>query len=194
MNIIKIGDITVKPLKTKNWYDFETLFGPKGAYGGCWCMWWRISRKEFEEGQGQKNHNAMKAIVDSGTIPGLIAYKDDQPCGWCSVAPREHYTSLERSRVLKRIDDQPVWSMVCFFINKNYRGMGIGEKLILGSIEFVKSQNGKIIEAYPTNIYKENMSPVSTFTGIPKIFEKLGFKEISRPSKSKIIMRYYINS
>ena len=192
MDAIKIDDLTIKPLTSKNWQDFEMLFGPRGAYGGCWCMWWRIPRKEFEEGQGQKNHDAMKAIVDSGTIPGLIAYIDDEPCGWCSVAPRDHYSSLERSRVLKRFDDQPVWSLVCFFINKKYRGIGLGKKLIRGVIEFVKLQAGRIIEAYPTNIHKENMSPVSTFMGIPKIFEKVGFKEVNRPSKSKIIMRYYI--
>lgn len=189
---IKIKDIIVKPLTTKNWNDFEILFGPKGAYGGCWCMWWRIPRKEFEEGQGQKNHDAMKHIVDSKIVPGLIAYKDDVPCGWCSVAPREHFSTIERSRLLKRLDDQPVWSIVCFFINKKYRGLGLGQKLIRETIEFVKTQGGRIIEAYPTYIHKKNMSPVSTFMGIPKIFEKAGFKEVSRPSKSKIIMRYYI--
>ncbi|MEJ2545836.1 MAG: GNAT family N-acetyltransferase [Calditrichaceae bacterium] len=147
---IRIQNIIIRPLLTENWSDFETLFGPKGAYGGCWCMWWRIPRKEFEAGQGQKNHEAMKAIVDSGIVPGLIAYKDDIPCGWCSVAPREHFATIERSRVLKRIDDQPVWSLVCFFVDKNFRGKAISEKLILGAIEYVKSQEGKIIEAYPT--------------------------------------------
>lgn len=193
MKIIKIDDVIIKPLTSKNWKDFETLFGLKGAYGGCWCMWWRIPRKEFEAGQGQKNHDAMKSIVDSGTIPGLIAYKDDIPCGWCSVAPREHYSTIERSRILARIDDQPVWSLVCFFIDKKFRGEAISEKLVFGAIEYVKSQDGKIIEAYPANIHKKNMSPVSTFMGIPTILKKAGFKEISRPSASKIIMRYYID-
>ena len=192
MQIINIEDLKVKPLTPETWNDFELLFGPKGAYGGCWCMWWRLPRKEFEAGQGQKNRDAMKAIVDSGTIPGLIAYKDDEPCGWCSVAPRDHYSSLERSRVLKRLDDLSVWSLVCFFINKKYRGISLGEKIIRGAIEYVKTQGGQIVEAYPTNIHKKNMSPVSTFMGIPKIFERVGFKEVRRPSKSKIIMRYYI--
>jgi GNAT superfamily N-acetyltransferase len=192
MKVIKISNIIIKPLLTENWEDFETLFGPKGAYGGCWCMWWRIPRKEFEEGQGQKNRDAMKAIVDSGIVPGLIAYKDDFPFGWCSVAPREHYATIERSRVLARIDDQPIWSLVCFFIDKNFRGDALSEKLILGAIEYVKSKGGKIIEAYPSHIHKKNMSPVSTFTGISSILEKVGFKEVARPSKSKIIMRYYI--
>jgi hypothetical protein len=189
----KIQDTIIKPLTPENWNDFETLFGPKGAYGGCWCMWWRIPRREFEEGQGQKNHDAMKAIVDSGTVAGLIAYKDGVPCGWCSVAPREHFATIERSRGLARIDDQPVWSLVCFFIDKNFRGSALNEILVLGAIEYVKSQGGKIIEAYPANIHKKNMSPVSTFTGIPNILKRAGFREISRPSKSKIFMRYYIH-
>ena len=115
----KIEDIIIKPLTLSNWDDFEVLFGPKGAYAGCWCMWWRLSRKEFEKGQGEINKKAMKSIVQSGQIPGLIAYHEGEPCGWCSVAPREHYGSLERSRVLKRIDDQKVWSLVCFFIKES---------------------------------------------------------------------------
>ncbi|MEJ2053574.1 MAG: hypothetical protein P8X42_06605, partial [Calditrichaceae bacterium] len=119
MDIIKVDDLIVKPLVSSNWPDFEELFGPRGAYGGCWCMWWRLSRKEFEAGQGQKNHDAMKHLVDVGKITGLLAYKDDKPCGWCSVAPRNEFSSLERSRVLKRVDDEPVWSLVCFFIEKN---------------------------------------------------------------------------
>jgi GNAT superfamily N-acetyltransferase len=193
MNDIIIEDLILRPLTSKTWNDFELLFGPKGAYGGCWCMWWRIPRKEFEAGQGQRNHDAMKAIVESGKIPGLIAYKNDVPCGWCSVAPREHYATIERSRVLKRLDDQPVWSLVCFFIDKKFRGLCLNEKLIRAAVQYVKSQGGKIIEAYPANIHKKNMSPVSTFTGIPSILEKVGFKEVGRPSNSKIIMRYYID-
>jgi len=192
MQNIVIDDLLVKPLTPEIWDDFELLFGKKGAYGGCWCMWWRIPRKEFEKGQGEGNRLAMKNIVDSGKIPGLIAYHNDEPCGWCSVAPREDFGSLERSRVLKRVDEEKVWSIVCFFIHKTYRSKNLGQKLIAGAIEYVKLQGGKIIEAYPTNIRSAKVPPVSSFMGIPKIFERAGFQEISRPSKSKIIMRCYI--
>lgn len=71
--------ITIKPLTTRNWDDFESLFGSKGGYGGCWCMWWRLKRKDFELKQGQGNHDAMKALVDSGSIPGIIAYRMIDP-------------------------------------------------------------------------------------------------------------------
>ena len=187
-----IDDVEIKPLTLSNWEDFERLFGPRGAYGGCWCMWWRLTRKEFEEGQGEANRQAMKAIVQSGEIPGLLAYSNGEPCGWCSVAPREQFSSLERSRVLKRMDDKDVWSIVCFFIQKNFRGTNLNLKLILGAIEYVKSRGGEIIEAYPTLLKSDKAPPVSTYMGLSKIFERAGFKEVHRPSKSKVIMRYFI--
>jgi GNAT superfamily N-acetyltransferase len=187
-----VDDLVIKPLIPDLWSDFEQLFGSRGAYGGCWCMWWRISRSKFEKGQYAGNREAMKTLVESGTIPGLIVYQSDVPCGWCSVAPREHYRSLERSRVLKRIDNEEVWSVVCFFIDKKFRGAGLGEKLIYGAIEFVKANGGKIIEAYPTASREKELPPVSSFMGIPKIFKQVGFREVHRPSASKVIMRYYI--
>jgi GNAT superfamily N-acetyltransferase len=188
-----IDDIIVRPLIAETWSDFEKLFGSKGAYGGCWCMWWRLPRSEFEKGQGAGNRMAMKKLVKSGIVPGLIAYKDDFPCGWCSVAPREQFGVLERSRVLKRIDNQAVWSIVCFFIDKNFRHQNIGEKLIIAAISYVKSNGGKIIEAYPTQARDKKLPPVSSFTGITHIYQRLGFQEMQRPSPSKVYMRFYID-
>ena len=91
----------------------------------------------------------MRNIVNSGEIPGLLAYLEDKPAGWCSVAPREKFSSLERSRVLKRIDDKPVWSIVCFFIDKHYRNKGVSVKLLSACIEYVKEKGGKVLEGYP---------------------------------------------
>ncbi len=61
-----------KPLTPNNWDDFEDLMGPRGAYGGCWCMWWRLTRKVFEQQQGEGNRRAMQAIVASGRVPGIL--------------------------------------------------------------------------------------------------------------------------
>jgi len=84
----------VHPLTPKRWPDFETLFGDHGAYGGCWCMWWRSTRREFEERKGEGNRRALKAIADGGKVPGILAYLGQEPVGWCSVAPREEFGSL----------------------------------------------------------------------------------------------------
>lgn len=190
--IFRIDDIEVKPLTRSNWMDFERLFGPRGAYAGCWCMWWRLTRMEFERGQGETNRQAMQAIVQSGRIPGLLAYSDGEPCGWCSVAPRTDFAGLERSRTLKRIDDREVWSIVCFFIDKHFRGRNLGLKMIRGAIEYVRSQGGKTIEAYPAVIKSPDAPPETTFMGIPRIFEKAGFRVVHQPSASRLIMRYEV--
>jgi GNAT superfamily N-acetyltransferase len=182
-----------QPLTPDRWSDFEALFGPRGAYGGCWCMWWRSPRREFEQRGGEGNRQAMKAIVDSGEVPGIMAYHQSQPVGWCSVAPREQYGALERSPVLKRLDDTPVWSLVCFFVARGHRGRRVAESLIQGAVEYVRSQGGQVVEAYPTQPREGRLPPVSSFMGIPAMFERAGFVECARPSKSKVVMRYYMD-
>jgi len=64
--------LQTKPLVPVRWDDFVDLFGEHGAYDGCWCMWWQIKRREFEKQHGEGNHASMKAMVDSGEIPGLL--------------------------------------------------------------------------------------------------------------------------
>lgn len=179
----------IHPLTSQRWHDFETLFGAHGAYGGCWCMWWRSTRREFENRKGEGNRRAMKAIVDSGKIPGLLAYLGTEPVGWCAVAPREEFSSLERSPVLKRLDDQPVWSIVCFYVAKGFRGQGIAEALIGGALDFVRSRGGTTVEAYPTPPKEAPLAPVSSYMGLPAMFTRAGFVECARPSRSKRVMR-----
>jgi len=189
----QIDDLIIRPLTAALWSDFAELFGERGAYGGCWCMWWRLSRREFEIGQGAGNRRAMKRLVDSGNIPGLLAYEGKTAIGWCSIAPREQYATLERSRVLKRLDSEPVWSIVCFYIHKGYHGQGVAEKLTRGAVEYARSRGAKVVEAYPTIPRSKKLPPVSSFMGLPQIFRSAGFVECKRASASKVVMRYYVN-
>lgn len=181
-----------RPVTPDRWDDLETLFGPRGAYAGCWCMWWRITRAQFEENGNPGNRRAMKRIVGSGRVPGILAYEDGSPVGWCSVAPRDDYASLNRSRVLKRLDEQPVWSIVCFFIPRAHKGTGIGEALIRAAIRYAAENGAEIVEAYPTRPRGHTLAPTSSFMGIPKVFERAGFVRVAQPSDAKVIMRYYI--
>jgi hypothetical protein len=115
-NLIK-DQLTFKPLTDKEWPDFLTLFEEHGPQQGCWCMYWRLKRAECQRQFGEGNKLAFKKIVDSGKVPGTLAYLDGQPVGWCSIAPREEFSVLDRSPTLKRIDDLPVWALVCFFLS-----------------------------------------------------------------------------
>lgn len=189
---VSLPSLQFQPLTGETWADFEKLFGPKGAYAGCWCMWWRLTRREFENRQGEGNRMAMKEIVNSGEVPGLLAYVDDEPVGWCSVAPRECFSSLNRSPVLKRLDDMPVWSIVCFFVAKSHQGTGMTVQLVRAAIDLVRREGGKVVEAYPTLPKDKPLPPVSSYMGFPSVFREAGFVECARPSESKMIMRYYI--
>ncbi|MDJ0721465.1 MAG: GNAT family N-acetyltransferase [Desulfobacterales bacterium] len=181
-----------RPLTPGNWNDFETLFGPHGAYGGCWCMWWRLTRKVFERQQGDGNRRAMRAIVASGRVPGILGYRDGRPAAWCSVAPREDFPSLNRSPVLKRLDDQPVWSLVCFYIARDCRRTGLMRAMIGAAVDHVRRQGGTIVEAYPSILKSKKAPPTTSFMGTPEVFRQAGFVECAAPSPAKRIMRYAI--
>lgn len=180
------------PLDKSRWKDFEKLFGDRGACGGCWCMAWRLNAKEFEKEKGAGNKKAMKRIVDSNELPGIIGYLNKEPVGWCSVAPREKFIRLEKSKVLAKIDDKPVWSITCFFITKAFRRQGLSTELLKGVIKFCRKKNVRILEAYPAEPYAKNIPAAFAWTGIPSAFEKAGFKVVERRSPKRPIMRYYL--
>jgi len=155
-------------------------------------MWWRTTRSRFEQQKGEGNRTAMRAIVDSGEVPGIIAYTQGVPIGWCSVAPRDSFPALDRSRILKCIDETPVWSLVCFFIKKDYRNRGLSLRLIEAAIEYVRKKGGKVLEAYPVEPKKPRTAPAFAWTGLASAFRKTGFVECIRRSETRPIMRYSI--
>jgi GNAT superfamily N-acetyltransferase len=184
---------TFAPLTSDSWKDLVQLLGDRGADGGCWCMFWRTSRAQFARQGNAGNRRAFKAVVDAGQIAGVIAYVDGVPVGWISVAPRESYPSLERSRKLRRVDDQPVWSIVCFFIDKAHRGQGLMPKLILAGVSFAASQGARMVEAYPTDPVVDARGPAEAYMGLLPAFQQAGFKEVARPSAGRVIVRLSIH-
>ncbi len=177
------------PLIPQNWSDFENLFGLKGACGGCWCMWWRLKRAEFERQKGEGNRQAMKEIVFSGRTPGILLYHGKQPIAWCSVSPRENFPPLNSSRVLKPIDNAPVWSVVCLFVEKSWRRKGMSSLLLKAAIEFAKNHGASIVEGYPIDKRTKNYPDIFAATGLFSSFKELGFKECARRSATRPIMR-----
>ena len=146
-----LNQLTFEPLTKANWHKFLQLFGNKGACGNCWCMYYRLKKTDFNEGKiNSGNRDAMQNLVEENKPTGLLGFYDGQPIAWCAFAPRDHFIKLEKSRVHKRIDDNFVWSIPCFFIDKNFRRKGVSVELLKGVIKYAKEKRIKIIEAYPT--------------------------------------------
>jgi GNAT superfamily N-acetyltransferase len=187
-------ELAIRPLTPETWGDFEELFGPRGACGGCWCMWWRLSKREFDAQKGEENRRAMKTLIEGGAVPGIIAYDRGRPVGWCAVAPREQYPRLERTRLFKRFNSVPVWSIVCLFVRKRYRRLGISTRLLETAVEFARAKGGTIVEGYPVVPAKEKIPDLYGYHGFLSAFQEAGFREVARPSQTRRLVRYEIES
>jgi GNAT superfamily N-acetyltransferase len=180
--------LTFLPLTLDRWTDLETLFGANGACGGCWCMAWRLPRAQWQQQKGEKNRRALKRIVSLGRAPGLLAYSSGAPVGWCCIGPREDFPALARSRVLAPVDDEPVWSIVCFFIARPFRGQGVSVELLKAAAEYAREQGARIVEGYPLEPGRILPAPF-VWTGLASAFRKAGFREVLRRSPKRPIMR-----
>ncbi|MGA8849288.1 MAG: GNAT family N-acetyltransferase [Dehalococcoidia bacterium] len=180
------------PLIPERWNELERLFGKHGADGGCWCMWWRQTRAEFNRQRGEPNRIAFRTIVESGIVPGLLAYSDGEPVGWCAVEPRESYPALDRSRTLARVDYEPVWSIPCFYVARHFRGRGLMLELLAAAINWAGRHGARIVEAYPIEP-RHNLNNSTFYTGVVPVFTRAGFVEVCRRSKRQSIMRKIID-
>jgi GNAT superfamily N-acetyltransferase len=187
------NSIRIVALSPSRWADLEKLFGPRGACAGCWCMYWRLPLSQFKKQQGAANKRAFKKIVASGGTPGHIAYAGREPVGWCAVAPRGTYVKLQNSRTLAPVDDQPVWSVVCFYVAKGYRRRGVTVSLLRAAVEHARKRGARIVEGYPISPNSGRTPDVFAWTGLESAFLKAGFKEVARRSATRPIMRFSIS-
>lgn len=152
-------------------------------------MWFRETRAEYDRKRGEGNRRAMRALVRSGQIPGLIAYAEGEPVGWVSVGRREDYPVLDRSRILRSVDEQPVWSVVCFFVARACRGRGVTRSLLDGAEAYVRAHRGTILEAYPVDPEGARIPADAGFHGLASTFFASGYREVARRSPTRPIVR-----
>lgn len=186
--------LTIAPLTPERWPDLEAVFNAKGCSvaRGCWCMAYRLSGSYGPLPSGltraQANRAALKALVDAGHPPGLIGYRGKVPVGWVSVGPREDYARLRRSPVMKPVDEQPVWSVICFVVPAEYRGQGVAQALLEGAVAYAKEQGARLVEAYPVDKPARSKDDFMWF-GAKSMYDKAGFKEVARRKPHRPIVR-----
>jgi GNAT superfamily N-acetyltransferase len=182
------------PLAPERWPDLEQLFGTRGACGGCWCMAWRLKRADFESQKGAANKRAFQMIIASEKPAGILAYRGREPLGWCAVAPRQDYPRLSGSRILRPVDDQPVWSVTCLFVARGYRRYGLSSKLLCAAVNYACEWGAKIVEGYPIESRTSNIPDVFAWTGFASSFRNAGFEEVARRSPTRPLMRRVVSN
>jgi GNAT superfamily N-acetyltransferase len=187
-----MSDVVVRPLTPGRWDDLVELFGRRGAAipGRCWCMYYR------QPGAGRSaetNKPALRSLVGSPVAPGLIAYVEGSAAGWISLGPRDAYPGLRRSPVAKQFDDDPTWSIVCFFVDRALRGRGIADRLLKAGLDYARSKGAERIEACPVD-REAPFDNEMAFVGAKPMFDHAGFIEIARRRPTRPLMRKELSS
>lgn len=185
------AELTIKPLTSDTWTDFETVMGANGGARGCWCMHWRLTMDEFMQGKGDGNRAAMRKLAKRKTPPGVLAYADDEPIAWCAFGDRADYARMRRSSLLKPIDDEPVVSLTCLLVRKGHRGTGRSSQLIDAVCDYLAdTAQTRTVEACPVDPADGRKAGAdNAMTGIASAFRAAGFTEIARPRSDRPVMR-----
>lgn len=187
--------LSFEPLTSSNWNKFEQLFGERGACGNCWCMYYRLSKTDFREGKAENgNKNAMRQLIRENKPAGILGIIEGQAIAWCALAPREDFIRLERSRVHKRIDDTQVWSIPCFFVDRQFRRLGVSTAMLKGVIRYARENGIRVLEAYPTIPTTQTLPDSFLWIGLYKSFERAGFHIADHTSKNRPMVRYYTDA
>jgi GNAT superfamily N-acetyltransferase len=186
-----IGELDIQPLTSERWDDFAAFFAANSPVKSCWCMWWRLKMSELNKLGSRGSRQALKDLADKGDVaPGLVAYLEGKPIGWCSIGPREGYGRLNRSPALRPIDDKPVWSIVCFFVDPAHRNSGVAEALLAAAVVHARGQGALTVESYPRDHGPHRADDEELFTGpLPLYLRGAGFHEVARRSPKRPILR-----
>lgn len=186
--------LTVHPLTPERWPDLETIFQAKGCAvaRSCWCMFYRRSGEspplQPGETHSARSRRELQALAASDQPPGLIGYEGDTPVGWISLGPREDFAKLKRSPVMRAVDDQPVWSIVCFVVPAEHRQRGVASALLAGAVAYAKRRGVRLLEAYPVDTGHPDAGE-SLWFGTQGLYDKAGFEEVARRKPARPVVR-----
>lgn len=183
--------LDIRPVSPDRTADLLALFGANGAYSNCWCTWWILTGRDFDATPKEERRRIILDLVEAELEPGLLAYQNGIPVGWCAVGPRSRFARLTspRSRTFRQIDDRPSWVVNCFFIARSHRGQGIATALLAQAVTFATRHGAPLLEGYP--LEDEAAGASSLFVGTVSMFRDAGFEEAGRVQR-RPLMRLHL--
>ena len=191
--------VRVVPANEVQWEDIAIVFGVRGSAFRCQCQRYRLHRREsfgsfpVEERAARLRDQSDCGQPKSGTTSGLVAYLDDEPVGWCAVAPRAAYEGLVRNQRVpwegrsEDKNDDSVWAITCVLTRAGFRKRGIGRALAAAAVEHAHAQGARAVEAYP--ITTKDVISEELHVGTVAMFADAGLEEVSRPTLRRRVMR-----
>jgi GNAT superfamily N-acetyltransferase len=188
-------EVRIAPLTPARWADLESVFGGgRGACGQCWCMYWRMPRREFEVALGARTRELFRARVAAGPPPGLLAYRGGAAVGWVQVGPRADVPGWNGARRLTAptaeapADDPRVWGISCFVTRAGCRRQGLATALLAGAVDWARQNGARVLDACPVDA-SASRPPISLYHGLASTFRRAGFREVARRRPGRPLMR-----
>jgi len=188
-------DVTVRSVADVPWDDVRTVFGTRGDPSTCWCQFFKLSNAEFDGATRDECASMLQQQVRANDpAPGVIAYLDGEPVGWCAVEPKTHYDRLRRSTIVtegsrEHPDDASVWAVTCFVVRVGFRKKGIGGTLLRAAVEQARQLGARVIEGYPVDTTIRAKAPsAELYHGTLSLFTAAGFELVSRPTRDRAVV------
>jgi GNAT superfamily N-acetyltransferase len=168
----------VLPATSERFDDFVAVVNRSRRVNHCWCLSPRLTTGDIEAlGEGSREQ-AMRRLCERPVPPGVLAYRDGEPVGWCNVGPRSEMSRLVHSRTIPTVDDLPVWSVVCLVVRVGFRRQGVTGRLLDGVVEHARAHGAPVLEAYPVQP-EGRMDGTMAFVGTVPMFERAGFQTVT---------------
>jgi len=187
--------LEIHPASAERFDDVAALLGPADPDApACWCLYFRLTSGEFNKVKGAERRATMHRLTTRDDAPGVLAYRDGAPVGWCALGRREEMGRLERSRTIPQVEGDGVWSIVCFVVRPGQRRQGVATALLNGAVEYARSRGAAIVEGYPASTDGERISSAFAYTGTESMFRAAGFAKVADTTaqtggKPRVVMR-----
>ncbi len=178
----------VHPATPDRWDDVVAVMGTRGDPSRCWCQFFRLRGQEWRSSLPAANRSRLRSQVKGGNHPpGVLAYIDEHPVGWCAVAPKACYPRVVAASKLSGSELDGVWSITCFVVRVGWRRRGIAAALLHGAVDLARSAGADIVQAYPVDPEaRRTVSSAELYHGPLPVFRHAGFREVQRSSASRV--------
>jgi GNAT superfamily N-acetyltransferase len=175
----------IVPASPAVWDALADLFARRGGPDTpfCWCIFWRLRSKDFAESTTAANRAQLRALIEEGPPPGLLALEDGCAVGWVGLAPRPEYPRIERSRVIPRVEGPIPWVVSCFVVSADSRGRGIACALLAAAVDHARAAGAEAVEGYPIDPAAApggRVRDTGAYTGTRSMFERAGFRVVAQ--------------
>ncbi|WGM18828.1 GNAT family N-acetyltransferase [Paenarthrobacter sp. OM7] len=178
-----------------SWAAVEELFGTKGEPSRCWCRWFVLAGKDWDTTSPDDRKEMLKSAFSNEPAPGVMAFRNGDPVGWCAVEPRATYRRLKRSPVLRAVpsattDDTALWAISCFVVAPRHRRTGVSAALLAAAVSHAFTHGAEVVEGYPVDTgLRTKATSAELYHGTLSLFLAAGFGPVSESVPGRPVVR-----